>query len=114
MASDLAHASRSAAVDGISFEVSVRPRLPEGGNRGYNEAWVYFLELGVIEPQFFHELRGMVLHKNVGILEQFLEDFLSGCRFYVKCNAELVGIQVEEEPAPFNVGDVVRERAVLS
>ena len=66
----LAHSTDGAAVNGMSLVISIGACLTIRSNGGHDEMLVYLTEAGIVEAELIHNLRGVVLHENVGVLEQ--------------------------------------------
>ncbi len=107
---DIAFAAGMADVEGMGLVAGVWTRLAEGGDGGDDQRGVQASQALVLESQGPCDRGGAVVHQDIYLLQQGLDYSRARRVARVDSDTGLVGVEIEEEPAFFSMGDVARER----
>ena len=109
--SEYIHQTAECVVYDVScLVVPVRAGLSEVGDRDHYQRRIIGRERVVIQTERRHHVRREILHKDVSVCQQSVEQRYTGRGFEVESYALLVRIQVCKQKAVFKVGFVVCKR----
>ena len=91
--------------------IGVRPGAAEGRYGGDDDLRIGGIQCSAVEPSLGRVRRGIVVHHHVHSGYQTAQQVLALRVFHVQGDASFPRIEVQEQPAAFLVGNVIRERA---
>ena len=94
VAGDAHQAAHRLGDDIVSGALGVGPVAAEAGHRRINDARVDLFQLVIAQAQLVHNAGAIVLHHNVRLFDQLLEQLLALRRLQIQGNALLVAVHV--------------------